>query len=115
MENTQEPYYFTEKFVDAVAAGCVPIYRAHPTVRDTFLEGATWIDPAEHDGRVSMTLRAALAADRTAIAAKNFHWLGRPEVLATRESSVFDRIASILAQKAGHGGVCAAPAGIARD
>jgi hypothetical protein len=37
------------QFVDAVMAGCVPIYHAHETVRDTVLVGARWVDPAEFD------------------------------------------------------------------
>ncbi len=101
LENTQEPYYFTEKFVDAVMAGCVPVYRAHPTVAQTFLQGAEWIDPAAFDGNVRATLKAALAADRAAIAARNFIWLMRPEIRATSERLVYRRIAGILLNKAG--------------
>jgi len=31
--------------------GCVPVYRAHPTVRESYLEGARWSDPAEYGRR----------------------------------------------------------------
>jgi hypothetical protein len=96
MENSQEPYYFTEKFVDAVRAGCVPIYRAHETVRSEFLTGAAWVDPADFGGDVQRTIDAALGADREAIAAQNRLWLQRPAPSATSVASVFDRVASII-------------------
>lgn len=96
LENSQEAFYFTEKFIDVVRAGCVPIYRAHPTVRQTFLSGAQWIDPVDFGGSVRQTLKAALAADRVAVAENNWGWVQRLEVQATRESSIYARIADIL-------------------
>ena len=68
LENTLEPYYFTEKFVDGVRAGCVPVYRAHPTVRDGVLRGARWVDPTDFGLSAKRTLEFALSLDR-AIAA----------------------------------------------
>jgi len=45
-ENSYEPYYFTEKFVEAVCAGCVPVYRAHPTSPREFCAARYgWIPP----------------------------------------------------------------------
>ena len=37
LENSCEPYYFTEKFVNAVRSGCIPVYHAHPTVAEGVL------------------------------------------------------------------------------
>ena len=47
LENTYEPGYFSEKFVDTVRAGCIPVYRAHPSVSESILRGARWVDPQE--------------------------------------------------------------------
>jgi hypothetical protein len=100
LENTQEPYYFTEKFLDAVAAGCVPIYRAHPSVRETYLQGARWIDPADHGDDVEATIEAALSTDRHTCAEQNARWLKSPAVVATSEKAVFLRVATILHTRA---------------
>jgi hypothetical protein len=99
-ENTQEPQYFTEKFVDAVAAGCVPVYRAHPTVRDGVLRGAAWIDPADHGDDVDATLDAALRADREAVAEQNARWLTSDGVQRTGMSAVYEQVATVLRSRA---------------
>lgn len=96
LENTCEPWYFTEKFVDAVRAGCVPIYRAHPTVRDGVLQGAAWVDPADFGLEPEATLAAALSLDRTAVAEQNRDWLGSPGVRETSHASVWSRIAKLV-------------------
>jgi hypothetical protein len=44
-----QPHYFTEKFVNAVRAGCVPVFHAHETIRSSLLKGAIWIDPVDFD------------------------------------------------------------------
>lgn len=36
MENSIYPNYFTEKLIDAFAAGCVPIYRGDPNISEYF-------------------------------------------------------------------------------
>jgi hypothetical protein len=36
LENCVEPYYFTEKFINAVRAACIPVYHAHATVKTPF-------------------------------------------------------------------------------
>ena len=96
LENTVEPFYFTEKFVDAVRAGCVPIYRAHPTVRDGVLRGARWVDPSEFGMSPRRTLARALALDRTEVAAQNDAWLESAAVRATEEFAVWAQIGDIL-------------------
>ena len=96
MENTSEPYYFTEKFVDAVLAGCVPIYHAHPTVRDTLLAGANWVDPADFDFDPSRTIEHALRQDRDAWSATNRRWLQNEVVRSTTWSAIMRRACEIL-------------------
>lgn len=97
LENTCAAHYFTEKFVDAVRAGCVPVYRAHPTVRDGILRGARWVDPQDFGLDPEATLAHALAQDRRAYAEPNAAWLAGEAVAATRGQAVFARIAGILA------------------
>ena len=36
LENCTEENYFTEKFVNAVRAGCIPVYHAHESVKCDF-------------------------------------------------------------------------------
>jgi hypothetical protein len=96
LENMNEPHYFTEKFVEAVCAGCVPVYRADPTVRDTVLIGAAWIDPADHGGDPVRTLRAALEAAPRPILEQNASWLRSEALAATSHQAVFEQIAAIL-------------------
>jgi hypothetical protein len=96
LENTCEPRYFSEKFVDGVRAGCVPIYRAHPTVRDTVLSGAVWADPGDFDFDPARTIAYALSLDRAEVAVTNFAWLQRDEVRATRIDGVWSSIGRAL-------------------
>ncbi len=103
LENTVEPFYFSEKFVDGVLAGCVPIYRAHPTVRDGVLKGARWVDPADFGLSPNRTLAFALSLDREAVAEQNRAWLETEAVCATEETAVWRRIATILRRERGNG------------
>jgi hypothetical protein len=80
LENANEPLYFTEKFLDAVRAGCVPIYRAHPTVREEYLKGAVWVDPADYDFDARETVNASLELDGQEVANNNFRWLEENQV-----------------------------------
>jgi hypothetical protein len=75
LENSCEPYYFSEKFVNAARAGCIPVYRAHPTVVSRFLRGAKWIDPADHGWSPRRTIEYALSADRLEFQKANDAWL----------------------------------------
>lgn len=100
LENTCEPYYFSEKMVDAALGGCVPVYRAHPTVRDGILREACWVDPADFEMDVDATLEHALSLDRVEVDAQNRVWLESEAVLASREDRVFARIADALRAQA---------------
>jgi hypothetical protein len=97
MENADEASYFTEKFVEAALAGCVPIYHANDSVRNTFLVGADWIDPADFSFDPRKTIDAALRADREAIAVRNQRWIeSNSHVIASRGEMVMQSLADIL-------------------
>lgn len=97
LENAYEPMSFSEKLVEAVRAGAVPIFRAHPTVRRHFLEGARWVDPQDFDDNPSETIEAALASDREEFAAVNAAWFEENKALAsTHQDRVFEKILSAL-------------------
>lgn len=98
LENSYEPYYFTEKFVEAVCAGCVPVYRAHPTVAEGVLRGAAWVDPAGFGHDRTATLEAALSRDARAMREQNEQWLRGPAVAETHKAAIFARIGRLLAQ-----------------
>lgn len=96
LENSVEPEYFSEKFVDGVLACCVPIYRAHPTVRDGILRGARWVDPADFGMSVRRTLTFALKLNRQEVAEQNRAWFESEAVQASEQTRVWTRIAQIL-------------------
>ena len=99
LENMNEPGYFTEKFVEAVVAGCIPVYRATPELRETVLAGACWYDPGDPRWPKERAIEAALGADLKAIQAINSAWLMSSESLsATRMESVFQKIAESLCE-----------------
>jgi hypothetical protein len=75
LENCTEPYYFTEKFVNAVRAGCIPVYHAHASVKNRFLSDARWIDPAEFGFSSRRTIEFALDQDQTKFRSVNDAWL----------------------------------------
>jgi hypothetical protein len=99
LENTLEPYYFTEKLVGAVQAGCIPIYHAHETVRDGILRGAAWVDPATFDFDVDRTIEYALAQDVEDYRRVNAAWLASDAVRSTTAAGVFARIGEILERR----------------
>jgi hypothetical protein len=98
LENSCEPHYFTEKFVNAARASCVPIYHAHPTVRDGILQGAVWIDPEDYDFDSDDTLDAAHEADADQIVEQNLAWLQSPAVRATDGLRIWSQIADTFTQ-----------------
>ena len=78
-------------------AGCVPIYHPHPSVRETFLYGAIWVDPADHGWNPRATVDVALNSDRKHVAATNYRWReNHPRVIKTDTASVYSRMAEIL-------------------
>lgn len=99
LENECLPYWFTEKFSNTARAGCVPVYHAHPTVRDTYLRGARWIDPVDFDFDVEATLAAAQAADAEAIREQNYRWLQSELLRATEGYAIWTRIADIFVER----------------
>jgi hypothetical protein len=103
IENASLPYYFTEKLVNAVRAGCIPIYHAHPTVRQTYLEGATWIDPADHDFNVKATFDAAnnTRLKDAEIREQNWKWLESDQVKQIDGFRIWSRIADYFVERIG--------------
>jgi hypothetical protein len=96
LENMIEPHYFSEKFVEAVCAGCVPVYCADAILRETVLKGAAWVDPLDYDGDPNRTLQAALQADAEHIREINRRWLMSVAPARTSQLAVFNRLAEIL-------------------
>jgi len=100
LENMLEPHYFTEKFVEAVVAGCVPVYRARPELEHAVLSDARWIDPANRTGSIQTVIFDALNSDSKAVLDQNFEWLQKNKHLAlTHSQKVFERIGHILAHE----------------
>ena len=99
MENANEPGYFTEKFVDAVCAGCVPVYHADETSAAGPLKGAFWIDPADYGNDSDATIAAALAADMQSVQDLNTIWLESNNALRMSGlEEVYRTIGSILSR-----------------
>ena len=99
LENSCEPCFFTEKFVNAARAGCIPVYHAHPTVAKRFLEGAKWIDPKDHAFSARRTLDCALAADVAEFQSANDAWLDSGVIDHTGFRGFFTRIHALLKAK----------------
>lgn len=99
LENTFEPYYFTEKFVMSVRAGCIPVYHAHPTLKAGILQGAAWVDPADFGFDVGRTLEYAFSQDSESYRTVNCQWLKSEAVRATHAHELLKRIGRILYQE----------------
>jgi hypothetical protein len=98
LENMNEPRYFTEKMVEATRAGCIPVYHPDFQSKETFLQGAVWIDPVDYNHNVTATIRAALEQDIVAVQHQNSQWFATNAALsASSHHSVFSRIGEILA------------------
>lgn len=96
LENSTEENYFTEKFVEAVVAGCVPVYKAHRSLVNTYLDGAYWIDPDDYETAQDV-IQAALDEDLAKIQHRNMFWLRtNPALRKSSAQAVFSRIASIF-------------------
>ena len=81
IENAQELFYVTEKFFDALQAGCIPIYFGAPNVRDVWREPNSFVHLREFP-----TLRAAgehiLEISRNETLWASYHaWRKRPPPL----------------------------------
>jgi len=100
LENYYEPYLFSEKFVEAVRAGCVPIFHPHPTVAESFLLGAKWIDPGDDVSRADDIIAHALSEPLEEYQACNAKWLEENEDFKrTSAKAVYARIAEILMEE----------------
>jgi hypothetical protein len=99
LENCTEAYYFTEKFVNAVRAGCIPVYHAHATVKNSLLSGARWIDPAEFGFSSRRTIEFALGQDQTKFRCINDAWLESGILADTDDLKVFGKLHEIVSAK----------------
>jgi len=101
MENCTESYYFTEKFVNAVRAGCIPVYHAHATVKNGVLSSAKWVDPADFGFSPSRTIDFALNQDQMAFRSINDAWLESGILAETDELKVVPKLHEIISGKLG--------------
>lgn len=99
LENCTEAYYFTEKFVNAVRAGCVPVYHAHATVKTSFLSGARWVDPADFAFSPRRTIDFALNQDQMEFRSINDAWLESGILADTDELKVVPKLHEIISGK----------------
>jgi hypothetical protein len=99
LENSLEPHYFTEKFVNAVRAGCIPVYHAHPSVRKQFLAGANWIDPADFGFSPERTIEYALQQDQAEFRRINDAWLESGILVETDNQRLFFHLHAIMKSK----------------
>ncbi len=100
MENSLDsPHYFTEKFINAVRAGCIPVFHARPEVKKERLQGAKWVDPADFDFDPEATLNHALGQDIEEFQNANDAWLGSPSLAATHRAKIWERIAELFRRK----------------
>ena len=99
LENCTEAYYFTEKFINAVRAGCIPVYHAHATVKNRFLSGARWIDPAEFGFSSRRTIEFALDQDQSEFRSVNDAWLESGILADTDDLKVFPKLHEIVSAK----------------
>ncbi len=96
MENVTEPYYFSEKFLNAARAGCVPIYHAHPTLRTGVLQGAFYVDPERYKFDPEATIHAALSMNIQEVQRNNRLWLQNDVVCQTSFDNVWSKLAAIF-------------------
>jgi Glycosyltransferase family 10 (fucosyltransferase) C-term len=99
LENCVEPHYFTEKFVNAARAGCIPVYHAHPTVRDEFLRNAKWVDPSDFGFSPRSTIEYALAQDQSEFQCANDKWLKSSVLDETDDRNVLPMLHRIIRSK----------------
>ena len=99
LENCIEENYFTEKFVNAVRAGCIPIYHPHPSVKEEFLKNAKWVDPADFNFSPQKTIAYALAQNQIEYRDINDKWIKSGVLDCTEESYCNKVIHSVLKNK----------------
>ncbi len=99
LENCTEENYFTEKFVNAVRAGCIPVYHAHESVRREFLSGAKWVDPADFGFSPERTITFALAQSQNEYRIANDGWLRSGIIDETDNQKVLPKLHKMIASK----------------
>jgi len=99
LENCVEPDYFTEKFVNAACAGCIPVYHAHPSVKKRFLTSAKWVDPADFGFSPRRTIEYALAQDQAEFRRVNDAWLESGVLAETDDRRIFPMLHKIIKGK----------------
>jgi hypothetical protein len=99
LENCVEPHYFTEKFVNAVRAGCIPVYHAQPSVKKRFLPGARWVDPVDFGFSPQRTIESALAQDQAVFRRINDAWLQSAILAETDDQRLFSYLHRIIKSK----------------
>jgi hypothetical protein len=99
LENCAEPGYFTEKFVNAARAGCIPVYHAHASVKRDFLQGAKWVDPADFGFSPMKTISYALEQDQNEYRQANDAWLRSGILNETDDLKVFPKLHAIIKPK----------------
>lgn len=99
LENCTETNYFTEKFVNAVRAGCIPVYHAHPSVKKLYLNGARWVDPIDFGFSPSKTIRFALQQNLEEYREANDAWLNSGILKETDSHNTFGKLHDILKVK----------------
>lgn len=99
LENCSEPNYFTEKIVNAVRAGCIPIYHAHSSVRKSFLTSAKWVDPCDFGFSPQRTISHALNENQEEYRQKNDKWLKSPILETTDDRTIIPRLHKIMEMK----------------
>ncbi len=108
LENCVEANYFTEKFVNATRAGCIPVYHAHPTVKERFLADARWVDPVDFDFSPRRTIEHALAQDQSEFRRVNDAWLMSGVLEKTDDRSYFQKLHDIMKWKLGKNSIATA-------
>jgi hypothetical protein len=100
LENTfDSPNYFTEKFVNAARAGCIPVFHAVPSVQEGRLVGARWVDPVSFAFNPKATLLFALNQDISGYQAANDAWLDSPHLQTTHRDAIWQRIGELMLRK----------------
>ncbi|HTR40448.1 MAG TPA: glycosyltransferase family 10, partial [Pseudomonadales bacterium] len=99
LENSYEPFWFTEKMVNAARAGCIPVYHAHPTVASKFLKGACWVDPKDFSFDARKTIEYALAQDINKFRSLNDSWLDSGILDNTTQDRVSERVCDLMVGK----------------
>jgi len=99
LENCVEQNYFTEKFVNAARAGCIPVYHAHPSVKNRFLAGAKWVDPADFGFSPQRTIEFALSQEQAEYRRVNDAWLQSGILAETDNQKLVPMLHEILKTK----------------